>query len=154
MQRFKLYIKNGGIKTFKLNKLFIGLLIFLFGCGLFLSPYNVVSFENFTSLKALHLKLIDDFTNVSGKTYDQNQIKEMFDMGDLKFREALEYERQKTKDKYRIDAFEILYEQFRNDYNFLIKKGKLFGETFAKELKHEVETNYNFAIKGELSRRK
>ena len=147
------YNKIDGIKTFKFSVLFIGLLFFLYGCGLFLSPFNVVSYENFTSLKALHLKLIDDFTDTPGKTYDQNKIEEMFNMGDLKFREALEYETQNTKDRTRTEAFEILYDQFRADYKFLVDRNKLYNEAYAKEIKNEVEKNYNLAIKGELSRR-
>jgi len=126
---------------------------FLYSCGLFLSPFNVVSYENFTSLKAFHLKFIDDFTDGLNKTFDQNKIDDIYDMGDLKFREALEYERQKTEDRNRIVAFEILYEQFQADHKFLIDKQRLYKAAYAEEIRGEVETNYNLAIKGELSRR-
>jgi len=141
------------ILTFNYARLIIALLFFSYGCGLFLSPYSVVGYKNFTDLKAFHLKFIDDFTNAPDKVYNQNKIDEMYNFGDLRFREALEYEKQRGNDRTRINAFEILYEQFKADYKHLINKQKLYSNPFAEELKGEIEKNYNLAIKGELSRR-
>jgi len=144
---------NKKILSFNYARLIIALLFFSYGCGLFLSPYSVVSYNNFTNLKAFHLKFIDDFTNAPDKIYNQNKIDEMYNFGDLRFREALEYEKQRESDETRINAFEILYEQFEADYKHLINKQKLYSNAFAEELKGELEKNYNLAIKGELSRR-
>ena len=153
MTKLNNYSKFYGFRVLQPAVFLLVILTFLYSCGLFLSPFNVVSYENFTSLKAFHLKFIDDFTDGPNKTFDQNQIDDMYNIGDLKFREALEYERQKTEDRNRIVAFEILYEQFQADHKFLIDKQSLYSKVFAQEYRGEVETNYNLAIKGELSRR-
>ena len=153
MKRINSQNKNKVLRILKIIPLSIGMWLFLYGCGLFQSPYSVVSYENFTTLKALHLKFIDDFTYGPGKSYDQNKIDEMYNMGDFMFRAALEYEMQKDKDQNRIDAFNLLYTQFIADHLFLIESNQFFSAVFASELRSEVEQNYNLAIKGELSRR-
>ncbi len=122
-------------------------------CSLFVSPYDPLSYEHFTSLKAFHLKFVDDFTKAEGKEWNDDQMKEQCDNGDLRFREALEYEKEKKrKDKNREKAIKILHEEFIENCKLLKDKNGFFGNGFAAELKSELEANYGYAIGGEVTR--
>lgn len=124
--------------------------LLLAGCIHFVSHYDSVSYEHFTSLKAFHLKFVDDFTEGTGKQWDKSAFERKRDEGDLKFREALEYEKGKSKrDKNREEAFTILYEEFTDNCALLEDKQGFYGEVFAEELKKELEINYGLAIRGE-----
>lgn len=136
----------------------LSLFIFVLGgCAAFTSHYDAVSYEHFTALKAFHLKFIDDFTFEENKQWDDEKFKRKRDEGELRFREALEYEKEKKKeDPLREKAFNILYEEFKANCDFLEKRageGKaFFSPAFADELKDVLETNYGYAIEGEVSR--
>lgn len=144
------------------NKVCNSITIFLFltitGCALFTPHYyDVLSYEHLTALKAWHLKFIDDFTYTENQQWDYTKFKEKQDEGDLKFREALEYEKgKKSKDKLREKAISILYKEFKSNCDFLeqkVEKGKpFFNRVFAEELKKQIGEDYNFAIKGESYR--
>lgn len=136
-----------------LNVCLLTLLFCAYGCALFLSPYNLVSYQYLTELKAFHLKFIEVFTEDSTRTYNRERIQESFDVGDLKFQEALAYEKNRSKDKSRLMALEILHKQFQDDADFLFSRAALYRKDFAAELKKEVEENYDQAIKGELIRK-
>lgn len=146
--------------TFRIKRIYFYkniTLLFLFfnltSCGLFLSPYSQHSYINFTQLKVLHIKFIETFTETGDNEYELEKLKEFYDEIDIKFREAIEYEKQVTDDNTRLEAFEILYDEFNANYNQLISLGSLFSIAFSEEIKGEVEKNYNLAIEGELSRR-
>jgi hypothetical protein len=127
--------------------------LLLSGCSLFVSPYDPLSYEHFTSLKAFHLKFIDDFTKADGKEWSDDILKDKCDNGDLRFREALEYEKEKKrKDKNREMAIKILHEEFIDNCKLLKDKKGFFGNGFAAELKSELEANYGYAIEGEVDR--
>jgi hypothetical protein len=120
------------------------------GCIHFVSHYDSVSYEHLTSLKAFHLKFVDDLTDGPNKVWNQSTFERKRDEGDLKFREALEYEKGKSKrDKNREDAFTILYEEFTDNCALLEDKQGFYSQAFAEELKGELETNYDLAIRGE-----
>jgi len=122
-------------------------------CIHFVSHYDSVSYEHMTSLKAFHLKFIDDFTEGDGKLWDHEGFLRKRDEGELRFREAVEYEKGKDKrDKTREEAFSILYEEFRDNCELLEDKGDLYSKAFADELKLELEANYCLAIRGEKIR--
>ncbi|MEE9523817.1 MAG: hypothetical protein V3V59_03590 [Thermodesulfovibrionales bacterium] len=127
--------------------------LLLSSCNLFVSPYDPLSYEHLTSLKAFHLKFIDDFTKAEGKEWNDDLMKEQCDNGDLRFREALEYEKEKKrKDKNRENAIRILHEEFSDNCKLLKDKKGFFGTGFAAELKNELEANYGYAIEGEVAR--
>lgn len=123
------------------------------GCLHFVSHYDSVSYEHLTSLKAFHLKFIDDFTRGEGKQWDDDVFERKRDEGELRFREALEYEKGKAKrDMTREEAFTILYDEFKDNCDMLEDMGSFYSEAFAAELKGELETNYGLAIRGEKIR--
>ncbi len=129
------------------------ILLLLQSCGLFLSPFDAQSYQYFIGLKVLHLKFIETFTESDGKVFDINKIDEFYNTIDIKFREAIEYQKQITEDKTRLTAFEILREEFEDNHNELTSGEELFSKLFANELLEEINENYNLAIKGELSRK-
>lgn len=131
----------------------VSLVVFLYSCGLFLSPFSPESYKNFTQLKVQHIKFIENHTERPGAGYDSVKINESFEALDTKFREAIEFEKSVTGDETRLKAFQILYEEFKANHQMLVNRGKLFGGVFAEQLISEIEANYNLAIKGELSRR-
>jgi len=140
-----------------LTTVLVSMAIGMMGCMAFVSHYDGGSYQNFTSLKAFHLKFIDDFTEAEGKKWDEQLLDQKCDEGDLRFREAQEYELGKRKrDDTREKALKNLHDQFTSDCSALKKKaseGHFFlSPYFAQELKGQVGQNYNFAIKGEESR--
>ena len=139
--------------SIKLNSHLLAILLLLNGCTLFVSHYSATSYEYFTKLKAFHLKFLDDYTEGEGKSWSEKNLQKTFDQGDLKFKEALEFARGKIKkDTTRVKAFIILYEEFKANCSFLKKKKRFFKKAFVKEIRYEIEKNYNYAIKGEFSR--
>ena len=66
-------------------------IILISGCALFTSHYDATRHENFTKLKAIHVKLFDDWSEGSPKAWREAEVASYCDMGDLKFREAFEY---------------------------------------------------------------
>jgi hypothetical protein len=123
------------------------------GCGVFVSPYDARSYEYLTQLKAYHLKFIDDFTAGAGKSWNAQAVSQACDAGDLKFKEALEYEKGKpSPDQSRLNAFTILHEELQDNCRELMEKGRLFSQAYSAEKRAEIEQNYNLAIKGETAR--
>ena len=133
-------------------------LLILVGCGrLFTDHFDLRSYEHFTSLKAYHLSFIDDFTEGEGKVWNEESFQAAKGAGDLRFQEALEYVKGKdSKDNLRANAVTYLFTQFQADCDLLIKQAAdgdhFFKKVVAEELKAEIEQQYNYAIKGELSR--
>jgi hypothetical protein len=126
---------------------------FISGCGIFLSPFNQQSYQYFIELKVLHIKFIETFTEDPVKLYDRNKVEEFYDIIDLKFREAVEYQKQIAEDETRLTAFNILREEFESNYNWLVEKETPYRTIFSQNLLEEISENYNSALKGELSRR-
>lgn len=124
----------------------------LAGCALFVSHYDAGAYQYFTSLKAYHLKFLDDYTSGDGKTWDEARIKSSCDTGELKFREATEYAAGE-KDITRVNAINYLHNVFKSNCDLiLVKTKKLFGAAYAAEQKEEAAKNYDLAITGETSR--
>lgn len=134
--------------------LFIFLLsIVLSGCALFTSPYDVTRHENFTKLKAVHMKFFDDWTVGTDKIWTQESVASYCDKGDLQYRKTLEYAKSTDKsDNTGERAVKILWESFTSNCALSLKKKKLFSKVFIQELRPEIEQNYNYAIAGELAR--
>jgi len=124
------------------------------GCGALVSPYDARSYEYLTQLKAYHLKFIDDFTEGPGKIWNAQAVSQACDVGDLKFKEAFEYENGKsTPDQNRLEAFKILSEEFQDNCQELMAKNRLFRQAYSAEKRAEIEQNYSLAIKGEIVRK-
>jgi hypothetical protein len=104
-------------------------------------------------LKAYHLKFIDDFTEGPNKSWNEQAVSQACDAGDLKFKEALEYEKGKpSPDQTRLNAFTILNDEFHANCKELMEKGRLFRPGYIAEKRAEIEQDYNLAIKGETIR--
>lgn len=130
------------------------LLAFLLnGCALFTSHYDATRHENFTKLKAVHVKLFEDWSEGSSKAWSQNEVSTYCDKGDLSFREAFEYAKSRdSKDKTGQKAVEILWEEFGVNCKFSLENKKLFSEVMKDNLLPEIKENYGYAIDGELTR--
>ena len=125
----------------------------LSGCALFTSPYDVTRHENFTKLKAVHMKFFDDWTVGTDKTWNLESVTSYCDNGDLQYREAFEYAKSTDKsDSTGERAVKILWKSFTSNCALSLKKKKLFSKVFTQELRPEIEQNYNYAIAGELAR--
>jgi hypothetical protein len=123
------------------------------GCSLFTSHYDATRHENFTKLKAFHVKFIEDYTEGSEKEWNKQAILEICDQGDLKFKEALVYAASKdTKDNTGANAVRYLRDQFKENCSSLLKRKVLFSKGFSSELLNELELQYDYAIAGELRR--
>ena len=121
------------------------------GCALFVSSYDATNFEKLTSLKAYHLKLLEDFTEGKAKSFDRTRLDTESDAGELKFREAEEYG-QGQHDQTRVNGIRILHERFTTHCDLLKRSGTLFHDAFSRELRGEIGKDYDEAIKGEKVR--
>ncbi|MBJ8927802.1 MULTISPECIES: hypothetical protein [Citrobacter] len=125
--------------------------LLLSGCALFVSHYDAGAYQNFTNLKAFHLKFLEDNTAKPGNTFDETKVKATCDTGDLKFREATEYAAGKHDDS-RVRAIHYLDNVFESDCRRAMKDKKLFSVVYADEKTDVVKLNYDLAIRGESSR--
>lgn len=121
------------------------------GCALFTSHYDAGAYQNFTSLKAFHLKFLEDHTDQGGAAFNQSKLAANCDAGELKFREANEYALGKG-DGSRLKALSYLHNVFKENCQLGRQSNKLFGKAYVAELTEMVTHNYDLAIKGELSR--
>lgn len=131
----------------------IGCILLLNGCALFTSHYDATRHENFTKLKAVHVKFFDDWTEGSEKKWNEDEVASYCDNGDLSFREAFEFAKSKdNNDKTGQRAVKTLWEEFKENCKLSLSKKKLFSKTFKENLLPEIEKNYDYAIAGELTR--
>ncbi len=131
--------------------LLLGLL--LSGCAMFTSHYDATRHENFTKLKALHIKFFDNWTAGSEMSWIENDVKQYCETGDLKFREAFEFAKSKDdNDQTGQTAVKILWDEFSDNCLLSLRKKKLFSAIYADETRRQIEINYDYAIAGELSR--
>ncbi|WP_317930503.1 hypothetical protein [Halioxenophilus sp. WMMB6] len=127
--------------------------LLLCGCTLFTSHYDATRLENFTHLKAIHLKLFHDWTADSTKAWNAAEIQQYCESGDLAFWQAFEFAKSKERsDQTGQKAITILWDEFTANCGLLIKRQKLFSTVFRDELLPQIEQNYDYAIQGELTR--
>jgi hypothetical protein len=139
-------------KTIGLSVLFTSIIIALSLAGC-VSKVDQTSYQNFKDLETFHLGFIDEFTQGEGKSWDAKTFEQRVKTGTEKFEAALAYETGKSKpDQTRIKAFNILYDQFKSDSEFIKSKAGLLSAFLSKQLVKQVGENYNLALKGELSR--
>ena len=128
-------------------------ILLLSGCALFISHYDATRHENFTKLKAVHVKFFENWTEGSGKIWNESEVASYCDKGDLSFREAFEFAKSKDyNDKTGQRAVKILWEEFGENCKLSLDKKKLFSSTFKDSLLPEINKNYDYAIAGEFSR--
>jgi len=129
------------------------LTLFMSGCAVLTSHYDATRHENFTKLKALHIKLFDNWTKGSDMLWNENEVKQYCDRGDLTFREAFEFAKSKdTRDHTGQTAVKILWDEFSDNCKLSLKKKKLFSQVYVDETRPQIEKNYGYAIAGELDR--
>jgi len=121
------------------------------GCTLFASHYDAGAYQNFTSLKAYHVKFLEDYRQEEGKQFDETKLRASCDSGELRFREATEYAKGRG-DELRIRAIGYAHNVFKNDCRQALDHKKLLGATYVDENLPQVKQNYDWAIAGELSR--
>jgi hypothetical protein len=127
------------------------LVVLIFGCTSLIGGYNATSQEQLTSLKAAHLKFIDDYTAGEGKTYDETAFDAEAGEIDLKFREALEFA-SALGDSHRVSNIELLMSIFKDDLDNMRKKSEFLTAEQAVVLKNATTQAYEAAIKGEKLR--
>lgn len=119
------------------------------GCGLFVSSYDATAYQNFTNLKAFHVKFLEDNKVAATRVFDKAKASATCEAGELKFREATEYAAGR-KDASRVRAITYLNNVFSRDCKMATKA--LLGATFADEEIIEATKQYDWAIQGELGR--
>lgn len=127
----------------------------LVSCSNFIGGYNARSHEHLTSLKAYHLKLIDDHTKSSftpTRTYNAAKLSESIDIGELKFREAEEFSKS-LNDSLRTHNITLLHHIYGEDTTLITHKGRLLTLPEADILKNPTTQAYDKAIKGEQLRK-
>ncbi|WP_415888445.1 hypothetical protein ACMXYV_10500 [Neptuniibacter sp. SY11_33] len=123
------------------------------GCAMFTSHYDATRHENFTKLKAAHIKLFDSWTIGSDKSWKESEVTQYCEKIDLSFREAFEFAKSKdSKDKTGQTAVKILWEEFSDNCKLSLKRKKLFSKVYVDETRPQIEQNYGYAIAGELDR--
>jgi hypothetical protein len=126
-------------------------LVALQGCVLFVSHYDAGAYQNFTSLKAYHVKFLEDNKVVEGRVFDEAKVRAACDTGELKFGEAHEYAAGK-KDSTRVNSITYLHNVFSRNCKLTVGGKKLFSIDYAREQADEVKINYDLAISGESIR--
>lgn len=127
------------------------LVLLLSGCALFTSHFDALRHQNFTQLKAFHVKFLEDWSEGSEKPWSTAAVSNDCDKGDLKFREASEYAKSKdSNDKTGEKAVSIVWQEFKE--NCRLASSKQISKALSNELIEEISKNYQFAINGELAR--
>lgn len=121
------------------------------GCALFVSHYDAGAYQYFTSLKAFHVKFLEDGKVADGKVFDESKTKATCDTGELKFREAAEYAKGKHDDT-RVSAIGYLHNVFKINCRLTLDSKKLFGTDYAEPQIEDLKKNYDLAIEGESAR--
>jgi hypothetical protein len=119
--------------------------LLLGGCA---STKNAASRDAIANLKTAHLAFIDEFTEGTGKTWDDQTLATQTAALEKQFADA-EQAPATTADARRKKAISILHSQFKRDAAMLARQKAFFRTTFAADLKTQVSENYDLALKGE-----
>lgn len=130
----------------------MGIIIILHGCAL-LSQNDTTRHVNFTKLKAIHVKLFDDWSVGSGNVWNEEKVASDCVKGDMSFKEAFDIAKSNDKNgKTGQKSVKILWNEFKANCKFSLRKKKLFSKTFKDNILPEIERNYDYAIAGKQSR--
>lgn len=139
--------------------IFISLILVLLlnGCSFFTSHYDATRHENYTKLKAIHFKFLQDWSENKDKDlekeWNENEVSAYCERGYLRFREAFEYAVSKDKpDNSGAKTVRILWWGFRKACKTSLNREALFSKRAKEALGEEVLDHYNRAIAGELRR--
>ncbi|WP_127558285.1 hypothetical protein [Saccharospirillum alexandrii] len=124
------------------------------GCASFFTThFDTTRLSNLTTLKAMHIIFLDNWTVGSGNAWDESKVSEACESGGTRFREAHEYAKSTDlEDGTAEKAVSLVWRQFEGDCDALLEDEELFSSEFSSNLKLIVEGNYNKAIEGEKSR--
>jgi len=131
--------------TFHSAVFLLASVLLLAGCG---TTKDAIARDDIATLKASHLAFIDQFTEGTGKTWNDQKLSSATAAMEKRFTDAEQYAATK-KDARRTKALSILHRQFKKNADTLARKKAFFRPTFAAELKAEVSQNYDLALKGE-----
>jgi hypothetical protein len=113
------------------------------------STSDVRSRDDIGTLKTTHLGFIDEFTEGTGKTWDDQKLTSRAAAVELEFTNAEQYESTKKKDARRAKSISILHSQFKRHVAMLERRKAFFRPKFAADLKDQVTQNYDQALRGE-----
>lgn len=120
--------------------------LLLAGCG---TTKDAKSRGDIASLKTTHLAFIDEFTEGTGKTWDDQKLATRTAAVELQFTNAEQYEATKKKDARRSAAISNLHAQFKRHAGMLASRKAFFRAKFAADLKDPLSQNYDQALRGE-----
>jgi hypothetical protein len=101
------------------------------------------------SLKAIHLAFIDEYSEGTGKTWDDQKLTARIAAVEKQFSDAEQYEATKKGDARRSKAISILHSQFRRHAGMLQTRKAFYRTKFAANLKDQVTQNSDQALRGE-----
>ncbi len=129
-------------------------LVVLSGCAsLFTTHFDTTRLSNLATLKVMHVKFLETWTEGSGNTWNEKKVIEACDKGDTSFREAHEYAKSTDlEDGTAKKAVNIVWMQFKADCSALLEDKALFDAGYSIDVKSRIEGNYDKAIEGEKSR--
>ena len=86
----------------------------LSGCAsLYTAHFDTTRLNKLTTLKAMHLKFLETWTDGSGNTWNKQKVIEACDKGDTNFREAYEYAKSTDlEDGTATKAVKLVWSQF------------------------------------------
>jgi hypothetical protein len=109
---------------------------------------DAVTRNNLADLKTAHLAFIDEFTEGTGKTWDDQNLATRKAALESQFA-AAEQQATKTKDANRTKALSTLHSLFTKHAAMLESQKAFFRPTFAANRKTVVAKAYDQALKGE-----
>jgi hypothetical protein len=110
---------------------------------------DVRSRNDIANLKAIHLAFIDEYTEGTGKTWDDQKLTTRIAAVEKQFSDAEQYEATKKADTRRSKAISILHSQFKRHAGMLQTRKAFYRTKFAANLKDQVTQNYDQALRGE-----
>lgn len=119
--------------------------LFLGACA---TRKDEVTRNNLADLKTAHLAFIDEFTEGTGKTWDDQELATRKAALESQFATA-EGDAAKTKDSNRSKAVANLHSRFKKHVATLEGQKAFFRPTYAANLKTVLSKNYDQALKGE-----
>lgn len=125
----------------------LGLCAALF-LGACVTDKDEVTRNNLADLKTAHLAFIDEFTEGTGKTWDDQKLVTRKAALEKEFATA-EGDAAKTNDAKRSKAVANLHSRFKKHVAMLESQKAFFRPTYAANLKKVLGKNYDQALKGE-----
>jgi hypothetical protein len=125
------------------------MLLLLISCT-FIGGYNADAHQNLTSLKAAHIKMINDVTAAPGHVYDRHEFDAAVDSLELKFQEAIEFSRS-LNEQWRTANIMILHSIFSDDVEAIRRGRYVLSREQANRMRDVSGPAYDRAIIGECA---